>query len=186
MNARSWKMRKTTLAVLLVGFGVIAATNANADTERDAGTGIVEFKGKIVASTCTVMNLATTVPFEDLKVSDLKDKEGPVKPFSIAVEDCPDPDGKSVTITFAPSTAAVGAGKGLFPITDGAKTAKGVGIQLKYKGGNVSPDEAIKLDGVGPATTELAFEAHYAKTGSFNDVKAGQADAIATFEIKYQ
>lgn len=72
---------------------------------------------------------------------------------------------------------------GTLALTNEAGSAEGVGVRMRYNGTPIALDEDITFEAQASGTTSLAFSAEYLQLDP--QIKAGKANAIATFNLRY-
>ncbi|EBO9655750.1 type-1 fimbrial protein subunit A [Salmonella enterica subsp. enterica serovar Berlin] len=155
--------------------------------------GTVHFKGVIVNAACAVSadSVDQTVNLGQYRTANFKaigDKTGLV-PFKIKLQDCDSSVAKTAAATFSGnadrkdntvlSTSNIGGG------ASGA--ASGVGIEIADRQGNVivpNSGNFSTAQTLNDGNNELNFTARYKSTS--DEVTPGQADADATFTMKYE
>lgn len=185
-------MRNTRLIHALIATSLLTAGIMAHAASAPGGT--VHFKGQIVNAACAVSadSADQTVNLGQYRTANFKapgDRSGAV-PFSIKLEDCDTKVAKTAAVAFSGvadktdntllATSNLGAG------ASGA--AAGVGIEIGDTKGKVLPPDGgstfSNAQTLNDGRNVLNFTARYKST--LAAVTPGQADADATFTMKYE
>lgn len=183
-------MKFKSLSIAAVSAFGISVSAFAADPVTVKG-GEVKFTGELVNAACAVStsSASQTVDLGQYRTARLGAagaKTAPV-PFSIKLSDCDPTVQKTAAIAFQGTAAEGGTNLlGLSASSSNGTVAKNVGIQitdhtakvLGITGATFSTPQAL-LDG----ENALQFNAYYLATGI---ATAGQANASATFTVKYE
>lgn len=176
-------MKKTNKIAFFLGLSVSLISTGYAST-----IGTVNFKGRILADSCEVASgidgEMVEVQLGDVDKNDILaiNSSSSPKDFAIKLSNCD--LGQAVQLRL--NGVAVPGAEHLLAITEKLGSAKGVGIGISEKG--VSKPLAINdLTDARNAVAEMGditfeFTAAYI---TYDSVVAGNADAIATFDIVY-
>lgn len=179
----------TKISALVAALSLTAISGVSMAATSIVNGGTVNFKGDIIEAACAVdsESLNQTVELGQVKASVLQaaGDESDAKNFNIKLNNCSVDMAKKVSFSFLGTSIGGGDNTvlGLSGATDGS--AKNVGIAI-FDPSN----EKITIDGseFGAETTLvngtniIPFKARYVATGT---AKAGQANAVASFNIKY-
>lgn len=142
---------------------------------------------KVIANTCDLISKNINVLMDTVSASELSQGFSRVltdDSFKIEIANCTAGTQIDYKFTSAGSTGVTGGN--ILNIAQGEGAASGVGIQLLDKNNNVLNFDQ-EYNGIastaGEQTEVISLKARYAKTGN---VKGGQVDAVATFEIYYR
>ncbi|HEJ9097418.1 S-fimbrial protein subunit SfaG precursor [Serratia odorifera] len=167
---------------LIAALALLATLHCRADL----GVINISITANLVANTCSV-SLASQN--QTVQMGDWADKQFAVnpetlaKPFILTLEDC-DAGARGVKMTF--NGTANGADSSLLALT-GAGSAQNVGLAILDKDKNRIPlgkPSGIYPLKAGPGKQNLQFYGQYVATAQ--PVKAGLANADATFSLEYQ
>lgn len=185
-------MLKTRAINSIIGASLFSvATLASAATTVSGGT--VHFTGQIVNAACAIsadsMNQTVNMgQFRTARFKAVGDRSGDV-PFQIKLLDCDTSVSTKASATFVGAADATDAT--VLSVSNisggGAGSASGLGIELTDSKGLVLTPNGVVFST--PATLTdganvLNFNARYKSTKA--SVLPGQADADATFKIKYE
>ncbi len=177
-----------TALALTLSTSAFAVTNEAGEAE--AVGGVVHFTGFITDSTCTVNGMDN--PFtESLELGTYVktdfDAVGQVStsvPLNLELTDCPESI-SAVSLTVTSNEGPDDVNPTDYKIADGG--AEGVAIRLTDAAGKVieygkpSNDYAVKNQ-----SASVNVEAQYVATGVGENMKTGQANLNATFDINYK
>lgn len=192
---------KRTIISSLIATSALLSGAAQATNTVNGGT--VKFEGQLVNAACAldVSSLNQTVQMGQVRTSTFTDKgvKSPAVGFNIVLTGCktgaePELDADNKPISPNDKTVAVGfsavqAGSGnkdVLSLTRGTGSARGIGLQLNDRAGEVVP-----LDGTPTASialnddrVEVPFTAAYISTDK--NVTSGTANASVVFTLTYQ
>ncbi|TQI81409.1 major type 1 subunit fimbrin (pilin) [Serratia fonticola] len=167
---------------------LVAAMGLGLSASALADDGIVRFEGQLVSEACQVINNVNNPAQVDLgKVAKTAfpalGATAGAKKFTLALKDCP-PTVSTATVAF--SGTAANADNTALALTQEAGVATGVGIQISDASQSVlslgAPSAAYPL--LPSVVNNLDFVARYISTA--DNVTAGPANSVATFDISYQ
>jgi type 1 fimbria pilin len=87
------------------------------------------------------------------------------------------------TLTFNGEMPAGVRPAGTIALTDEAGGAQGVGLRMRYNGTPIALGEDLRFEAEGSGTTSLTFSAEYLQLKT--KIEAGKANALATFNLRY-
>jgi len=171
--------------MIMTGLGAASLQSAYADTAGgDAGT--INFTGKVLASTCHLDSTSLQVPMGTISADAYKTAGtvGNSVPVPIVLKGC-DPSLQDVSVELDGNKDTVN--NQLLQLTQDADAAKGFGIELLDPNSTPVPIG----DTSNPITLQagdntLAFKARYVSTVDSKDLEPGQANAQASFLLKYR
>lgn len=194
------KLSKIALAAVIVSSFASVAANA---AVNDQGSGIINFKGKVINAPCSIPGDGIiNVELGQIanKVLESGNKYSQAVAYNIALEDCnlgeitvKIPDGKTpagevdkkfaavskVNVTFSGTADAV---KNELLVNTG--TSRGVGVRLINSDGNTMAVNAKSIDiPLTTGTNKLNFSARVEANG--NKVETGSIVAQATYALNY-
>lgn len=168
---------------------VLSCGIAHADTVSVNG-GTVHFKGELVNAACAVSTTSDNQivelgQYRTAKFTKVGDTSTAI-PFSIVLNDCDSDVAETASVSFSGQSAE--SNPGLLAINAGNATAAGgVGIEILDRTSTPLPPNGTTFSGaqtLNNGVNVLPFSARYKATAA--TVTAGQANADATFIMKYE
>ncbi|OON40534.1 type-1 fimbrial protein subunit A [Izhakiella australiensis] len=187
-------MNYSKLALAGMSFSLLisgVAYAADGDTSVIANGGTIHFQGEFINAACAVSTESSnqTVQMGQYRTAAFKAVGDTLTsvPFTISLNECDNSIAKQAQVSFAGQLDATDKTLLALNSAGNASTAKGVALQILDSASNpITPDGSTYsvAQNLINGTNTLRFSANYKSTAE--KVTAGQANADATFMIKYQ
>ncbi|VYT81329.1 type 1 fimbrial protein subunit FimA [Metakosakonia massiliensis] len=185
------KIAATVFATMALMAGAAHAEDTTTTTTTTVNGGTIHFTGELVNAACSVSTKSSdqTVELGQYRTADFPTvgSVSATKGFEIVLNDCDPEVSKTASVAFSGQTDGTSPDLLAIASADNGSTASGVAIEiLDTTSKALSPNGAVYstaqalIDG----TNTLHFSAHYKSTSA--TVTAGQANADATFIMKYE
>lgn len=177
------------VAMALVSLGANAATGAVAALPANQGQGVVNFKGTVIDSPCSIAQESAdqTIDFGQISKNQLeKGGTSAHKNVDIKLLNCDISTKRSVMVSFSGTNYAVNTQQNELGTTGDTGTAiemsSADGTIVSFTGGAGTTGATQLKNG----DNILRYSAWVKKSSSVSDVKEGDFSAVANFNLTYQ